>query len=327
VSKESEVDRRFTEALRLLEDGDAEGALAIGIELEAMRHSSGFEVQALARSSMDDVSAAIETLERGVENAPSAWPLWQLLGNSYSGEQRYEDAIRSYRRALECPQVDTLSVHYNLATILARQGRYADALSHLDLAHLGDENDPKLSLLVASSRIDALARIGRLDEALREARRIITKARLENALDDLIAPVFGSYASALWIGLGDRAAAQEAAWEAIGLDKTESGAMWTLRELNSEASSEGSLYRVMIAGTWHEPLEEGGEMPGFFTTSWAIADSPEEAFAMVSRFEPIEVRDSLQIEECEALERRPGEPKGVYSTSGYSSFIETDPDE
>jgi tetratricopeptide (TPR) repeat protein len=328
MSKESKVEEKMSAAYALLDQEDAEGALAIGIELEGMRHSSGFEIQALARARMGDLPAAIETLERGVEKAPRVWSLWQLLGNNYSEEERYEDAIRSYERALVCPAVQTRSVHYNLATALSRQERTEAALAHLDLAHLDDgDNDPKLERLVSSLRINLLARVGRVDESLRDARKLITKARVEGTLDDSMAPVLGAYASALWTGLGDRDAAEEAAWEAIGLVKDQQSAMWTLRDMSPKASSTGSFYRVLLTGTWWEPIEEGGDPPGFYTNSWAIADSPEEAFALVSRFEPPEIRSALRMAECEALDPRPGEPKGVYSTSGYIFFSETDSDD
>ena len=328
MSRESEVEEKMSAAFALLEQEDAEGALAIGVELEGMRHSSGFEIQALARARMGDLPAAIETLERGVEKAPSVWLLWQLLGNNYSELDRNEDAVRAYERALECPEVQTRSVHYNLAIALSGQGRTEAALSHLDLAHLDDgDTDRQLELLVSSLRINLLAQVGRVEESLQDARKLITKARIEGALDDSMAPVLGAYASALWIGLGDRDAAEEAAWAAIALDKDQQAAMWTLRDMSPKASSAGSFYRVLLTGTWYEPLEEGGDLPGFYTSSWAIADSPEEAFALVSRFEPPEIRSALRMEEWEAIDPRPGEPKGVYSTSGYSFFSETDPDD
>lgn len=317
--KLEDAESKMNAAFDLLNQGDAEGALALGRELEGLRHSSGFEIQALAHANLGNVAYAIEVLQRGVEKAPAVWLLWQLLGNNYSNEERYDEAVQAYERALDCPHVDTLSVHYNVATVLSRQDRPVEALSHLELAHVGAA-DQKLVLLVASQRIALLAQIGRHEEALREGRRLITKGRVEGTLDELTAPVLGEYASALWTGPRDREGALEAAWEAIQLDKNDRAAMWVLRELNTQASSEGCFYRLLLVGQWHESLDEDDEPPGFFTTYEVVADSPDEALEVARLFEPDAVRDTLKIEESEAVEARPGEPKGVYSASGYSFF-------
>ncbi len=84
--------------------------------------------------------------------------------------------------------MDTLSVHYNVATALTRQDRPEEALSHLNLGHYADR---RLVLLVASQRIGLLARLGRRDEALREGRILLTRERIEGTQDELLAPVLG----------------------------------------------------------------------------------------------------------------------------------------
>jgi tetratricopeptide (TPR) repeat protein len=316
-----EVDRKMNAAFDLLNEGDAKGALALGRELEEQRHSSGFEIQALALAELENVPEAIAVLERGVEKAPGVWLLWQLLGNNRSDEGCYEEAVAAYKRALECPHVDTLSVHYNIATVLTRQEKPAEALAHLDLAHVGsDDADRRLVLLVANQRIALLAQLDRHEDALREGRKLITRERVEGTLDELTAPVLGEYASALWTGMRDREGAQEAAWKAIQIEKHDRTAMWVLRELNTKASSDGCLYRLLLVGRWHQVLDEGDEHPGFFTTYKVVADSVDEALEFARSFEPADVRDSLKIDESEVIEARPGEPKGVYSTSGYSFF-------
>ena len=252
---------------------------------------------------------------------PSVWLLWQLLGNNFSDKGRYGDAVEAYERALDCPGVETLSVHYNIATVLTRQERLEDALSHLDLGHVTtDDANRKLSLLVASQRINVLTRLGRHEEALTEGQTLITREHAEGTEDELLAPVLGEYASALLSGAGNREGAEDAAWHAIRLDKFDHSAMWVLRELNARASADGSLYRLMLVGRWYQPLDDDPELPGFFTTYEVVADSSDEALELTRRFEPPGVQQTVRAEESEVLEARPNEPKGVYSASGYNFF-------
>ena len=316
-----DVDVMIERAFELLEEGNSEEALALGRELEEARHTSGFEIQALAHGDLGDLPEAIQILERGVELAPEVWLLWQLLGNYRSDEGLWEEALEAYERALRCPGVDGRSVHYNVATLLSRENRDEEALSHLQLEHLGAE-EPRLELvcLMASLRIALLTRLEWFDEALAEGRRFLTKARVEDWVDEHLAPVLGEYASALWQGRSDREGAENAAWEAIALDKMEGAAMWVLRELNPVASSRGHLFWLKLEGRGSEPLEGDQTPPGFFTTYEVVADSADEALEFARLFEPPGVRDSLRIEESEVLEERPGEPKGVYRSSGYSFF-------
>ncbi|MCP5059270.1 MAG: hypothetical protein GY937_21405 [bacterium] len=316
-----QIEERMNAAYELLEQGDADSALALGRELEELRHSSAFEIQALAHADLGDVGAAIDVLERGVDRVPGVWMLWQLLGNNYSDVGRAADALESFERALSCPNVDTPSLHYNIALALSRQERSEEALSHLDLGHVGSEDASwELVCRVTSLRIGLLRQLERYREALSEGRRLITEARAEGTIDEHLAPVLGEYASALWLAERDRTAAEEAAWQAIELDKHEQSAMWVLRELTDRASERGCLYQLLLMGRWHESLGDDEELPGFFTTYEVVADSADEAIEYARPFEPVSVRHELKIEESEVVEPRPGEPKGVYSVSAYQFF-------
>ena len=71
------MDRGF----ELVNNGEYEDALDVGMQLKSMRHTSAFEIIALAHAGLDDLEQAIEILEEGVTQGPTVWLLWQLLGN------------------------------------------------------------------------------------------------------------------------------------------------------------------------------------------------------------------------------------------------------
>ncbi|MCI0421586.1 MAG: hypothetical protein L0312_20565, partial [Acidobacteria bacterium] len=78
---QEEVERLMNEGFAALENCSVKRAIKIGQRLKKMRHSSAFEILALAHDLDDDPNKAIEVLEEGVCKAPTAWRLWQLLGN------------------------------------------------------------------------------------------------------------------------------------------------------------------------------------------------------------------------------------------------------
>ncbi|MDB6037312.1 MAG: hypothetical protein JWM99_1153, partial [Verrucomicrobiales bacterium] len=74
-------------------------ALKIGQDLKKLRHSSAFEILALAYLRSNKLSKAIKVLEEGVAKAGRVWLLWELLGNCYSDAGRFVKAEKAYVEA------------------------------------------------------------------------------------------------------------------------------------------------------------------------------------------------------------------------------------
>src|SRR5437867_3873200 len=93
----SSLMRRGFSLLRAHRYGDA---LEAGRKLKRLRHSSAFEIMALAHLRLGVLGKAIAILEEGVRKAGRVWLLWELLGNCYSDAERYDAAENAYQEAL-----------------------------------------------------------------------------------------------------------------------------------------------------------------------------------------------------------------------------------
>src|SRR3954470_3823791 len=90
--------------------GKAVGHRAVG----AMRLKAG------------DVGGAVAELRAAVQVAPEDPAAWGLLGDALFEAQRYEEAEKSYRNALELNHADP-SVRRRLAQLAMRRGRIPEA--------------------------------------------------------------------------------------------------------------------------------------------------------------------------------------------------------
>ena len=138
------------------------------------------------------------------------------------------------------------------------------------------------------------------------------------------APLHSELAVALWKSRPESGEALTSAWHALELDKGSERALMVVREVEGKTSGTSKRFRLLVEGVWMEPFEGTDEIPGFFTPYEVVADTQEEALELLSRLEPADVRDSLKISECEAVEDCPGERHGVHRTGGYSFFFPED---
>ena len=91
--------------------------------------------EAIALERQGDYDAALTSYRLALRDHPSDPRILQNIAIAYSRIGRLEDAIRSYRRALDvAPELS--GAHYGLAFLLLKRGDRAGAMSHLD-AFLG----------------------------------------------------------------------------------------------------------------------------------------------------------------------------------------------
>jgi tetratricopeptide (TPR) repeat protein len=316
------MDDQAETAERLMRDGynalnrdQRARALKIGRRLRRLRHSSGFEIMALAYLAQDKFDKAIKVLEKGVQKAPSVWLLWQLLGNCYSDHERFGEAHVCYERALKCPGVDGDSVHLNTSIALAREGRLDDALSAVERI-AGEALQPAAT----AQKLFLFNKLGRHAEALAAGARVQEGAWRETDASSL-AGCLAELGVAHWKGRRDRDAAARHAWRAIQIEKRQETAAWLVREITDQRSKTAKYVRVIVCGRWHEPIEGENDPPGFFVNYDVVAEDEREALEFIRPFEPEPVRDSLTVDDASIREDAPDEPKGVYRVlTGYLFF-------
>jgi tetratricopeptide (TPR) repeat protein len=313
-SEASDITRRRSEKLaeegyQRLDDGEPEAALKVAAELEELRYTAAFEIASLAHAQLGDLAAAVATLRRGVDLAPSVWLNWQLLGNYLSDLEQYEEAASAYETALGCPLVDESSVRFNQAVLASRRGQHVEALSYL-----GQVTGPELATRALSARVEALAGLGRFDEALRAGEAALREAATDDAAE------LGSLAASLVRARAKGgASAEETIASAVAAleeyDRSNAELLWLIRHADEQYSPAAKYYRMMIDAKipFTDPLARHGR--GYIVNYDVVADSVEEALAFVARMEPPAVRGNLLVDEQEVLADRPEEPKGVYKRS------------
>ncbi len=309
------------DAYEKLDVFDSKEALVIGKKLVAMQYSGGFEIMALAYLQSDKLERAIKVLKEGVAQCPDVWVLWQLLGNCYSDNDNYDEAINSYRQALECPGANPSSIHLNTAISLSRQDLY-DA-SNLELSLVTDnETQPRRESL----RLANLIGLQRYDDVIEEAPRVAAIIETEHAEDASarldIGRIYARMAEAFLHGPNDLTAAKDASCRALVYDKTNESALEVLRSINARARGErDKIFRILVEGQWNEPFEGEDVLPKFYTTYWVLAATDQEALLFAGELEPDEVGSSLRIEDSSTEPAAKWQTlKGVYSRSGYAFF-------
>lgn len=227
------IEQLWMTAQHALAAGDLDVAELAGRGLQAERHSASFEVLARVAMAREEHAEAVEILEQGVAVAPTAIPIWQLLGNTLSELGRQTEAWAAYEQAIAHAPGAAPSIRLNRAILQLRIEEPEAALRELDACVPGP-----LSALFADARITALLDAGRGEQALSFAATFDADPELEG-----VAHFHEAHAIAIWKVRQDPLAA------ATQLGKARLGgsprALWLLRELWGEDLDEGVEYHVV----------------------------------------------------------------------------------
>lgn len=313
----NEVEALSEQGFAHLQQGEYQAALEVAQQLEELRYSAAFEIAAQAHAGMGDLEAAVATLERGVELAPMCWGNWQLLGSYRSDLGRFDDAAVAYEQALACPNVWADSVRLNQAILAGRRADYKAALSHLDKVQ-----DSRLALRVASSRIQVLQGMERLDEAASLAKKCLDQEwDSDSAGDDLarIAAVLGRIRLVRGRPVGD---VRRFAFDALAHHANSSELLALIRDLDARYSPKAQYHRILVDVRVSEDDPLHSEAGGYLVSYDVVADTVADALQMIREFEDVAASDTLSVMESEVLEPRPQEPMGVYWRSGRMYYAE-----
>ena len=253
----------------------------------------------------------MQALERGVEQAPDVWLNWQLLGNYRSDLGLIAEAVQAYERALECPGVSRSSIRLNQAILANRTGDHAAALR---LA--GEVDDPETAIWAAALRVDSLTALGKREEAERLGLQVLSEAGEEADAEPLCNVALNI--ARIRLDRGDpRPDVRAFAVRQLERDPDNRDLLALLRDIDGLYSETARYYRLLVRGQIPEDHPMAGEAEGFYSNWQVLADSPEEALEFIRKIDPTA---ALSLEEWEAGEARPQDPKGVYWRSGRVYF-------
>ncbi len=306
----------------LLDERRYSEALEVGRELKKLRHSSAFEIQALAHSRSGSLAEAIAVLEEGVAKAGKVWVLWELLGNCYSDAERYVEAEQAYQSALQLEECDRAVVHLNRAMAFHRAGKHVEAS-----AALREVPSLPLERRLEAYRVRLLLALGDTDSARQRALELARSRRGLRSQDAEAGEeeVLLVCALALKSRQRDRCRAMRLAIRAIRAGSHSEEAMTLLRELRNRRTTFPYIHRLRIHGIWDSSIEPGRCPPGFYRNFDVAAASEASAFRYAKMLFPNAVRRSLAIDDARVLEDRAPEWEGVCSVSGYFFYPRDNP--
>ena len=255
----------FKRASGLLEEGHVRRAEKIADSLIEQGYSGGYDLKARCHDARGENGLAIDVLERGVRSAPRVPILWDLLGEHYSNDGRFSDALSAFQQARHAGGDESLS-NYNLAVTYGRMGEFEQALRFI-----GSVSTSVSARLRLHAKAWFLAETGRLSEALETASELLE-------VEPGFASAHAQRALALQ-GLGRTSEAREAALRALAIDPTEEAALRTLCMQLPKCDAETHMYEVFALVKPKPGVEPfpGLRVDGFYRTFWAAAKSPQSA--------------------------------------------------
>ncbi len=319
MTKQQQVNKLMKRAFSLLRSHRYGDALAAGRKLKRLRHSSSFEIMALAYLRLGALPKAISTLEEGVAKAGRVWLLWELLGNCYSDAGRYNRAEKAYEQALRRPNCDRDVIHLNRAIAFDRVGKLKDAWLAVqkvispNLRRRADEVRIRVSHALGHKRMAA-----RL--ALSVCRRRVPVEGLDPQSESSI---LTACARALKFAAKTRRRARSLAYRAVGFNPANTRALEIIRELENHRSPNSSMFNLLIHGIWNEPFGKGKAPPGFFRSCHVYARDEAAALRYAKPFFPREVRSSLKVDESIVVSSNHLDFEGVYSLTSLIFYRRT----
>jgi len=302
---------------KLLDAHSHKEALKVGQRLGKLRHSSTFEIMALAYQQAGKPSKAIAILETGISKAGRVWLLWELLGNFYSDAGRFEEAERVYQQALLREGCNLDVVHLNRAIAFNRAGKPLAALAAIE-----GVNSKRLFRRVQACLIRIKLLVEKKREALRLASKLFKLRHFagENYDEETESEILLACALAFSHSPKTRLKARRLALRAIDWNPSSQEALAIIRSTAPESVAMPLLFRCLVRGAWNAPIGRSRIPPGFFRSFVVAASGKEEILEYLKPFFPSSIRPSLSIEETERLSSTDAIRPGVYSVSGRMFF-------
>lgn len=159
------------EAMALLKAGDVRAARAKSEQGLAQypRHIALLQSLGLSALQLGDADTAVEALQTCLNEAPDNPGLWEILGGGYEIQNRMDDALEAYAKAIAI-ETSRASAHQYRGVLLVRMQRFEEGRETLDRALELNENDAVSWLWWATAQYSTLD----LDEAERGFTKAVT---------------------------------------------------------------------------------------------------------------------------------------------------------
>jgi Flp pilus assembly protein TadD len=125
------------------------GLLALLALVSCGGKASGHRAAGAMRLKANDVAGALSVLRVAVQVDPGDWGAWSQLGNALFEAQRYEEAEKSFRTALELDRT-LRPVRRSLAQLAVRRGRLPEAERLLRALVEEDPREPDAQLALGT---------------------------------------------------------------------------------------------------------------------------------------------------------------------------------
>lgn len=300
------VEKLWTQAQELLDKADYETVLKIAEQMERDRYSGAFDLAAQAYVGLGRLDEAIQVLERGVRVAPEAWLNWELLGNYYSDDARYDAAAQAYEQALRCPNVREDCIRVNQAILLQRRGESAEALRLVESI-----DAPDLSVHKASVQARGLLDAGSAQAALQVCRSVNCPDELSQAQKQHLACLWATQANALAALDTPRDAIGDHLRAALAVIPNSEDLLTCYREFQNRTSQVARLFSVLADFELDPKLRSTLQAVGFLRSGQAIADNPEEAIQFFRELEDDRLLVLAEAPEISELDDKAGPLKGI----------------
>jgi tetratricopeptide (TPR) repeat protein len=308
MNQPDEATKLMQHGFRLLQEQNYRDAIAIGLKLKKLRHSSAFEILARSYREQGKLQKAISVLKEGTRVASGVWVLWKFLGDFSSDAGDFKAAEKAYQKALVCHPTNPALIHLNRAIAFEQACKVAKALEAATLV-----KSSELRRLADSIRVGLLLKTSRTAYAMRLASRLSRSDKpakdpeIERRVWLACARVFSSQPRSF-------PKARNAITQVFELDFNNIHALSLLREMNAIRSDDARNFKLILHGKWNSKK-------GFFRTYFGVARDKESAFNFACELEVKSLRPSLLIDEIQfEKKKRPNDLEGIYGRGAYMLY-------
>jgi tetratricopeptide (TPR) repeat protein len=309
------IQELIEEAYEYLEISDLSSAIKLGKKISKY-HSAGYEIMAIGYARKGNTPKAVRYLKKGAQRFTGVWHYWQLMGNYLSDLGRFPDALECYEKALQMEHKDEQNLLLNKAVLLDRMSRSHDALEILN--GLSSE-------FLYTCKMMHVIRIFKELNAMDKCKNAVDKVdwdqvdkSVENGEDYWVSALCFQIAD-YYLKIGNMDEAKQNAIKSF-LVQADNFSLSILRKANQKSTDNGNSYRLTIKADSPYEIEDEPGQYCYYEVFDVVADSKEEALGFVKEVSEPSIRDTVEVKDCEIMETKINDLKGVYGCSGMEIF-------
>ena len=308
-----QVETLYQEAWQALRDENVVEAMAKSDALIKLKQESGYQLKVMLLLEADRLPEALDLVQEGVEAQPDSWSLALLYTDLLSLDGQGEEALKIIENTRELEGVESHWVDISEATVRGRMMDIDQALNLLQkIEHPDAINaaiEMQFALLDSVGRHDLIIEVAEEDLSLLEAPEDANEAAV-------LSRIMSQVAQAYWYEEEDEDTVEHYLELSIAYDRSNPDALYLRRELDGLFSEQSRTFELELRGVWEGDHEESAEEKPYQTHYQVIADSEEEALALIQSYEPKHLSGpAMKIVQSRSEPNPEEELKGVYLVS------------